>query len=81
MLLDANLESVLSTLRRLEPNLADENAWTRAIKHKKHLDRDAVLGAASRAVRRDLRDRLRREMPSFGCLIATVITAAGLDPA
>jgi hypothetical protein len=77
VILDRNLESVLSAARACDASLADERTWELALRRKLLAERDAILHRAATEARRTLRDCVRKAMPSFDYLVTCLAACAG----
>jgi hypothetical protein len=77
VLLERNLESVLSALKDVAPALEVEEVWRRAIDDKKHDARDLLFTAAAKPSMsmRPVRDALLARHPSFARLIGRIARA------
>jgi hypothetical protein len=70
VLLDRNLETVVERVRACDPALVPTDEYVRAIERKDPLARDTVFQKA--AARATVRAALRKAMPSFQYLVASV---------
>jgi len=73
VLLERNIETVLSALRTLSPSLVPGPDWTLAIEKKKLMKRDLILNrVAMNPAHIELRARLLEAVPSFARLVTRV---------
>jgi hypothetical protein len=73
VLLEKNLETILQSLRELQPELAGPENWNRAISQKDINERDRILNnVALNSARGTLRAELLARVPSFARLVSRV---------
>jgi len=73
VLLEKNLETLLHSLRALQPDLASLDGWDRALTQKEPNERDLILNkVALNPAHTTLRAELLTRVPSFNRLVSRV---------